>query len=123
MLFKSLDKKIFNKMNKCLISIEKNIFKILFFFFYQIYTSFICTSHIYFHSWYITSGRIDKAIEMLKKFAKVNGKEVKQEIFDEFEKSCRTSNEKDQSHNKYTVLHLFKLPRLGRITIMLIVYW
>lgn len=73
--------------------------------------------------WYITSGRIDKAIEMLKKFAKVNGKEVKQEIFDEFEKSCRMSNEKDQSHNQYTVLHLFKLPRLSRITIMLIVYW
>lgn len=73
--------------------------------------------------WYITSGRVDKAIEMLKNFAKVNGKEVKQEIFDEFEKSCKAMNEKDQSHNQYTVLHLFKLPRLGRITIMLIIYW
>ncbi|XP_076673157.1 organic cation transporter protein isoform X1 [Andrena cerasifolii] len=73
--------------------------------------------------WYITSGRVDKAIEMLKKFAVVNGKEVKQEIFDEFEKSCKSMIEKDKSHNQYTVLDLFKLPRLARITTTLIVYW
>ncbi|KAH0945541.1 hypothetical protein HN011_010348 [Eciton burchellii] len=73
--------------------------------------------------WYIMVGKIDKAIDMLKKFAKVNGKEVKQEIFDEFEKNCRNMIEKDQSHNQYTVLHLFKLPRLARITVMLIIYW
>jgi len=69
------------------------------------------------------SGKIDKAIGMLKKFAKVNGKEVKQEVFEEFEKSCKNIIEKDQSYNQYTVLHLFKLPRLARITIMLIIYW
>lgn len=73
--------------------------------------------------WYIMSGNVDKAIIMLKKFAKVNGKEVKQEVFEEFEKSCRSMIEKDQSHNQYTVLHLFKLPRLARITVMLVIYW
>jgi len=69
------------------------------------------------------SGNIDKAIGMLKKFAKVNGKEVKQEVFEAFEKSCKNIIEKDQSHNQYTVLHLFKLPRLARITVMLVIYW
>lgn len=69
------------------------------------------------------SGQVDKAIGMLKKFAKVNGKEVKQEVFEEFEKSCKDMLEKDQSHNQYTVLHLFKLPRLARITVMLVIYW
>lgn len=69
------------------------------------------------------SGKVDKAIGMLKKFAKVNGREVKQEVFEEFEKSCKSIIEKDQSHNQYTVVHLFKLPRLARITVMLIVYW
>ncbi|XP_012062744.1 PREDICTED: organic cation transporter protein-like [Atta cephalotes] len=73
--------------------------------------------------WYIMSGNIDKAIGMLKKFAKVNGKEVKQEVFEAFEKSCKNIIEKDQSHNQYTVLHLFKLPRLARITVMLVIYW
>lgn len=69
------------------------------------------------------SGKIDKAIVMLKKCAKVNGREVKQEVFEKFEKSCKNMIEKDQSHNQYTVLDLFKLPRLARITVMLIIYW
>lgn len=69
------------------------------------------------------SGNVDKAVNMMKKFAKVNGREVKQEVFEEFEKSCRNLIEKDQSHNQYTVLHLFKLPRLARITVMLVIYW
>ncbi|KAK2579265.1 hypothetical protein KPH14_008225 [Odynerus spinipes] len=73
--------------------------------------------------WYIMNGNIPKAIEMLKKFAKVNRKEVKQEVFDEFEKSCKAMAEMDKQQNKYTVLDLFKLPRLARITIMLVIYW
>lgn len=73
--------------------------------------------------WYVMSGKVDKAIDMLKKFAKVNGKEVKQEIFDEFEKSCKSMMETDKSYNQYTVVHLFKMPRLARITVMLIIYW
>ncbi|OXU19993.1 hypothetical protein TSAR_013815 [Trichomalopsis sarcophagae] len=73
--------------------------------------------------WYITNGRVDKAIEMLKKFEKVNRKTVAPEVYEEFEKSCTTMINKDKSHNNYTVLDLFKLPRLGRITVVLIVYW
>jgi len=69
------------------------------------------------------SGNIDKAVDMLKKIAKVNGREVKQEVFEEFERSCTTIIEKDKSHNQYTVLHLFTLPRLAHITITLIIYW
>ena len=60
---------------------------------------------------------------MLQKFAKVNGKTVKQEVFDEYEKSCINMMQNDKQHNKYTVLDLFKLPRLGRITVMLVIYW
>lgn len=37
--------------------------------------------------------------------------------------ASRWSIEKDKSHNQYTVLHLFKKPRLARITITLIIYW
>lgn len=73
--------------------------------------------------WYITVGKVDKSIEMLKKFEKVNKKTVKQEVYDEYEKSCISMMQNDKKHNKYTVLDLFKLPRLGRITVMLIIYW
>ncbi|XP_044574605.1 carcinine transporter-like [Cotesia glomerata] len=73
--------------------------------------------------WYLMAGKVDKAIEMLKKFEKVNGKTVKQEVYDEFEKSCRTMVEKDKKLNNYTVLDLFSKPRLARITVILVIYW
>ncbi|XP_043271479.1 carcinine transporter-like isoform X2 [Venturia canescens] len=73
--------------------------------------------------WYLMSGKPDKAVLMLKKFAKVNGKTVKPEIFDEFEKSCKANIEKDKNLNQYTVLDLFKKPRLARITVVLVIYW
>ncbi|KAK0082320.1 hypothetical protein PV325_010684 [Microctonus aethiopoides] len=73
--------------------------------------------------WYLMAGKPDKAIEMLKKLAKINRKNVKQEVFDEFEKSCKVIVEKDQKLNSYTVLDLFKKIRLARITIILIIYW
>ncbi|XP_057336891.1 carcinine transporter-like [Microplitis mediator] len=73
--------------------------------------------------WYLMAGKVDKAIEMLKKFEKVNGKTVKPEIYDEFEKSCRAMVEKDKKLNNYTVLDLFSKPRLARITVVLVIYW
>lgn len=75
------------------------------------------------YRWYITNGQIDRAIEMLKKFAKVNRKQVKPEVYDEFEKSCKSMIEKNQSRNQYTVLDLFRRARLARITIILVIYW
>ncbi|XP_066602022.1 carcinine transporter-like [Prorops nasuta] len=73
--------------------------------------------------WYLTVGKVEKALEMLKKFEKVNKKEVKPEVYEEFEKSCKSMIEKDTSHNQYTVVDLFKKPRLARITVMLVIYW
>lgn len=73
--------------------------------------------------WYISSGNIPKAIEMLKKFEKVNGKTVEPEIYEEFEQSCNEMIKNDKSHNKYTVIDLFRKPRLAYITVMLIIYW
>ncbi|KAK0182421.1 hypothetical protein PV327_000563 [Microctonus hyperodae] len=73
--------------------------------------------------WYLMAGKPEKAIEMLKNLAKINKKNVKQEIFDEFEKSCKVIVEKDQKLNNYTVLDLFKKLRLARITIILVIYW
>ncbi|XP_058789014.1 organic cation transporter protein-like [Phymastichus coffea] len=73
--------------------------------------------------WYIQNGKVDKAIEMLKKFEKVNRKSVAPQVYEEFEKSCNTMIKNDKSNNNYTVLDLFKLPRLGRITVVLVIYW
>lgn len=70
------------------------------------------------------NGQVDKAIEMLKKFEKVNRKTVKPEIYEEFKKKVTIIvKEGNKQGNNYTVFDLFKLPRLGRITITLILYW
>lgn len=73
--------------------------------------------------WYISSGQIDKAMEMLRKFERINGKKVDPVVYEEFEASCRKILENDKHANQYTVVDLFKLPRLARITVMLIIYW
>ncbi|XP_044008033.1 organic cation transporter 1-like [Aphidius gifuensis] len=73
--------------------------------------------------WYLTAGKIDKAIEMLKKIEKINGKNVDPDIYNEFKNSCNDIIENDKKFNNYTVLDLFKLPRLARITITLVFYW
>ncbi|KAL7293635.1 hypothetical protein TKK_0012717 [Trichogramma kaykai] len=75
--------------------------------------------------WYIMNGRVDKAIELLKKFEKVNKKTVPLEVYEEFARSCDTAmkqSDKQAGYN-YTVVDLFKLPRLGRITTILVIYW
>lgn len=73
--------------------------------------------------WYIQKGRVEKAVKVLKKFAKVNKKEVPDEVYEEFEKSCNKQIQNYSSQNNYTVLDLFKLPRLRRIIIILVIYW
>ncbi|XP_046745586.1 carcinine transporter-like [Diprion similis] len=73
--------------------------------------------------WYISSGKIPKAVKTLKKIAKVNGKTVDKEIYKEFEESCNDIVKNDKSHDNYTVMDLFKMPRLFFITVMLNIYW
>ncbi|XP_046622090.1 carcinine transporter-like [Neodiprion virginianus] len=73
--------------------------------------------------WYISSGKIPKAVKTLKKIAKINGKTVDNEIYKEFEESCNEIIKNDKSHDNYTVMDLFKKPRLAFITVMLNIYW
>ncbi|XP_012268123.2 carcinine transporter-like [Athalia rosae] len=72
--------------------------------------------------WYISTGNIPKAVEMVKKFEKVNKKTVSKEIYEEFEQSCNAAAKLEGSQN-YTVLDLFKKFRLAYITVMLVIYW
>ncbi|XP_012268122.2 carcinine transporter-like [Athalia rosae] len=73
--------------------------------------------------WYISKGNIPKAMEMLRKCEKCNGKTVSKEIYEEFEQSCNEMVKLESSNNGYTVLDLFKKPRLSYITVMLTLYW
>lgn len=62
-------------------------------------------------------------MKILKKFEKINGKSVSPQIYKDFADSCARMQEEEAENSNYSLLDLFKTPRLRRITILLIVIW
>lgn len=75
------------------------------------------------YRWLVSQGRIAKAIKILKKFEKVNGRSVSPQIYQDFTDSCARMQEEEEANANYSILDLFKTPRLRRVTILLIVIW
>ncbi|CAD7082940.1 unnamed protein product, partial [Hermetia illucens] len=73
--------------------------------------------------WLVSQGKIEKAITILKRFEKVNGKAIEPQVYKDFSDSCVRLQEEESANNSYSTLDLFKTPRLRRITILLIVIW
>ncbi|CRK95636.1 CLUMA_CG009094, isoform A [Clunio marinus] len=73
--------------------------------------------------WLVSQGRIPKALGILKKFEKMNGKNVSPQIYQDFSDSCAKMQEEEASNSNYSLLDLFKTPRLRNITILLIIIW
>jgi hypothetical protein len=71
----------------------------------------------------VSQGRIKKALGILKKFEKINGKEVSPQIYKDFSDSCARMQEEEAAIANYSLLDLFKTPRLRKITILLILIW
>lgn len=73
--------------------------------------------------WLVSQGRVKKALKILKKFEKINGKEVSPQIYKDFSDSCARMQEEEDANASYSLLDLFKTPRLRNITILLILIW
>ncbi|XP_076272470.1 solute carrier family 22 member 13 [Rhynchophorus ferrugineus] len=73
--------------------------------------------------WLVSQGKIDKSIGILKKFERINRKTIDPKIYDQFRESCIKTQQEEESGKNYTVLDLFKTPRLRKITIILILLW
>ncbi|XP_065369296.1 organic cation transporter protein-like [Calliphora vicina] len=73
--------------------------------------------------WLVCQGEIEKSITILKKMAKSNRKQVPEETFTQFRESCLMLQEEEKENHSYTVLDLFKTPRLRRITLLFVVIW
>lgn len=71
----------------------------------------------------MSQGRIKRAMKILKKFEKINKKEVSPQIYKDFSDSCTRMIEEETANANYSLLDLFKTPRLRRITILLILIW
>lgn len=73
--------------------------------------------------WLVSQGKVDRAIGILKKFERINGKTIAPQIYKDFTDSCNKLHEEEANNNQHSVLDLFKTPRLRNITILLIVIW
>lgn len=73
--------------------------------------------------WLVSQGQTEKAIIILKKFEKVNKTNVTEKIYNQFRSSCAKAQKGEDADRKYTVLDLFKTPRLRKITLILVVLW
>lgn len=73
--------------------------------------------------WLVSQGKIDRAVGILKKFERINGKTIHPQIYKDFTDSCNKLHEDEENNNQHSVLDLFKTPRLRNITILLIVIW
>uniref|UniRef100_A0A1B0GPP7 Major facilitator superfamily (MFS) profile domain-containing protein n=1 Tax=Phlebotomus papatasi TaxID=29031 RepID=A0A1B0GPP7_PHLPP len=73
--------------------------------------------------WLVSQGKIEKAIKILKKFEKINGKDVSPQIYKDFSESCAKIQEEEAQSQSYSVLDLFRTPRLRKITIVLVLIW
>lgn len=73
--------------------------------------------------WLVSQGKVDKAIGILKKFEKINNKTIDNKVYQDFSDSCIRLQEEEAANSNYSVLDLFRTPRLRNITILLIVIW
>ncbi|XP_072948572.1 carcinine transporter-like [Epargyreus clarus] len=73
--------------------------------------------------WLISQGRITEALEILKKFERINGKKIPEEILLEFKDTATEIAKAEEETKNYSVLDLFRTPRLRRHSLLLLVIW
>ncbi|XP_063698677.1 carcinine transporter-like [Culicoides brevitarsis] len=73
--------------------------------------------------WLVSQGKTDKAMKILKKFEKVNKTTVDPVIYKQFQASCEAIQKEEENNANYSILDLFKTPRLRNNTILLIIIW
>ncbi|XP_005182426.1 organic cation transporter protein [Musca domestica] len=73
--------------------------------------------------WLVSQGKIDKSIEILKTLARRNRSQVSDETFEEFRLSCQKLQQEEQQNTSYSIMDMFRTPRLRRTTILLVIVW
>ncbi|XP_076239587.1 organic cation transporter protein-like isoform X1 [Calliopsis andreniformis] len=73
--------------------------------------------------WIVSQGDVDKAITILNKFERINGTKVPEDVYKRFRETCARIRKEEEAEKTYSVIDLFKSPRLRRITLLFIVIW
>ncbi|XP_075168893.1 carcinine transporter-like [Haematobia irritans] len=73
--------------------------------------------------WLVSQGKIDKSIDILKKLAKGNRREVSEQTFETFRESCLKLQQEEEQNSSYSIMDMFRTPRMRRTTIILVIVW
>ncbi|KAG7213591.1 hypothetical protein KM043_002845 [Ampulex compressa] len=73
--------------------------------------------------WLVSQGQVEKAIGILNKFERINGTKVPDSVYKQFRETCARICKEEEADKSYSVLDLFKTPRLRNVTILLILIW
>ncbi|XP_041970556.1 carcinine transporter-like [Aricia agestis] len=73
--------------------------------------------------WLISQGRIEEALKILKRCERINGNKIPDEIIAEFKETATIIAKEEQENKNYSILDLFRTPRLRKNSILLLVIW
>lgn len=73
--------------------------------------------------WLASQGKIERAVSILRKFERINKTKVDEELYTEFTTSVAKTQKEEVEGKSYSVMDLFRTPRLRNITLLLIVIW
>lgn len=73
--------------------------------------------------WLVSQGQVEKAIGILNKFERINGTKVPEDVYNRFRVTCAEIRKEEEAEKTYSVIDLFKSPRLRRITLLFTVIW
>ncbi|XP_071645804.1 organic cation transporter protein-like isoform X2 [Temnothorax longispinosus] len=73
--------------------------------------------------WLVSQGQVEKAIGILGKFERMNGTKVPENVYQQFRETCARVCKEQEADKTYSVVDLFKSPRLRNVTILLIIIW
>ncbi|XP_057336890.1 organic cation transporter protein-like [Microplitis mediator] len=73
--------------------------------------------------WLVSQGQIDRAIHILKKFERINGTQVPDNVYKCFKESCEQELSMEETDKTYSAIDLFRSPRLRKIVLLLIIIW
>lgn len=73
--------------------------------------------------WLVSQGKTEKAMKILRRLEKVNKRNVDPEVYKQFQNSCEEIKKEEAESANYSIMDLFKTPRLRNTTLLLIVIW
>lgn len=73
--------------------------------------------------WLVSQGKTEKAMKILRRLEKVNKRVVDPEVYKQFQHSCEEIKKEEAENSNYSIMDLFRTPRLRNTTILLIVIW